>query len=55
LATADITTSAPPDVQVAALNQTSQVVVGVVLTAFLLSLWALFQEQKLRSASKATG
>jgi MFS family permease len=41
-----VATNAPPAVQVAALNRTSQVIVGVILVAFLLSLWALFQERK---------
>ena len=39
-------TGASPAVQVAALNQTSLVIVGVILAAFLLSLWALFQERR---------
>ena len=45
---------APATVQVTALNQTLRVVVGLVMVALLLSLWALWQERRAPSADGRT-
>lgn len=44
----DDTTIAPASIQVTALNETLHVVVGLMATALLLSLWALWQERRKR-------
>ncbi len=44
--------AAPASVQVAALNQTLRVTVGLVVIALGLSLWALRQERRMRTAGR---
>jgi len=46
-------TNAPKAVQVAALNDTTLVIVGIISVAFLLSLWALIQERRSRRPAAA--
>jgi len=43
-------TTAPAPVEVAALNRTLHVIVGLVVIALLLRLWALWQERRMRAA-----
>jgi EmrB/QacA subfamily drug resistance transporter len=42
----DDATMAPASIQVTALNETLYVIVGLIVTALLLSLWALWQERR---------
>jgi MFS family permease len=42
-------TAAPPAIKVAALNQTIHVIVGLMVLALLLGLWALWQERQMRT------
>jgi MFS family permease len=44
--------AAPAHIQVMALNQTLRVIVGVVVIALALSLWALWQERRIRAADR---
>jgi hypothetical protein len=50
----DVTT-APPSIEVAALNGTLHVIVGLIGIALLLSLWALRQERRMRAGKPASG
>jgi hypothetical protein len=43
-------TAAPVPLEVAALNGTLHVIVGLMVIALLLSLWALWQERRMRAA-----
>jgi MFS family permease len=45
-------TNAPKAIQVAALNDTTLIIVGIISSAFLLSLWALIQERRSRLAAQ---